>query len=451
MSRKTRLIILVSSAVLFFIVTPYIVLYSLGYRVDLKNKNIIATGGIYVRVVPSDVEITIDQKITNRTNFFSNAIFVQNLLPVRHNILIKKEGYSEYAKDLLVKEKEVTKLENVILFKEKPAFSLVADDVGFFSLAPNNTTLLTTVARANGLEFTVTDLPTSQKEVFFLPTVKKVMFSAWSITWSEDSGRAVIAMDDTHWMLEPFSATDKLTRLPDLADAKHIYMNPQNPSQIFFMKAGNLHSTIKEAAILKGVLDYKIQNQLITWLGSDGFLYGSNMTGQTKTKLTAAPLAIKKNNAYEIITFSDMTFLKEGNSLLLLNREEKVFESFYASVTDIKMSPGNNQLLYFNDHEIFYYLLGVKSNIFMKSFPQTINEAGWLNNDYIYFISEGQVIISEIDIRGNINLVSLPNHIELSREKSIDLTDEEVIFNPSDRRFYILSQGNLLVSERMIP
>ncbi|MEK7663952.1 MAG: PEGA domain-containing protein [Patescibacteria group bacterium] len=133
MTLKTRLTILLLLVFLFLVVTPYLVLYSLGYRIDFKNQKIVATGGIYVRVQPSTANITIDNKINDATGVFSNSIFVQNLLPGEHSVSIKKDGYHDYQKNLLVKEKAVTKLENVILFGKNIPFEIL-DSTTQFSL-----------------------------------------------------------------------------------------------------------------------------------------------------------------------------------------------------------------------------------------------------------------------------------------------------------------------------
>lgn len=127
MLKITRLIILLICAVLFLIIMPYILLYSLGYRLDFENRKIVTTGGIYVKALPQPVEVTIDSTINNKTGLFFNAVFVQNLLPKQHSVLIKKEGYYDYQKNLPVKENEVTKLEHVILFKKNIAFEVITD------------------------------------------------------------------------------------------------------------------------------------------------------------------------------------------------------------------------------------------------------------------------------------------------------------------------------------
>ena len=125
MTRKNRFIILAIFAVLFFIVTPYLVLYSLGYRVDFAKMKIVATGGIYIKALPQELDITIDSKIKNKTGRFSSDIFQQNLLPGTHSVLIAKNGYYDYRKNLEVQERAVTKLEHVILFKKDIIFEAI--------------------------------------------------------------------------------------------------------------------------------------------------------------------------------------------------------------------------------------------------------------------------------------------------------------------------------------
>src|SRR3989338_9925354 len=62
-----------------------------------------------------------------KTNIITNSAFMQNLLPKNHTVLIKKNGYFDYQKTLPVKEKEVTKLEHVLLIKKDIKFETLAD------------------------------------------------------------------------------------------------------------------------------------------------------------------------------------------------------------------------------------------------------------------------------------------------------------------------------------
>src|SRR3989344_636764 len=203
MTKKKRLIILLIYAVLFFAITPYIVLYSLGYRIDVASKRIIATGGIYVKALPQGTDIIIDSKIKNKTRLFSNTIFVQNLLPKQHNVLIKKDGYYDYQKNILVKENEVTKLENVILFKQKIFFDLIENSVDYFSIAPDNNTLLLAKTINSKITLELINLtsgeatkiveqnPLNGKQIFSLEKNSKIS----DLKWSNDSNKALLTIE----------------------------------------------------------------------------------------------------------------------------------------------------------------------------------------------------------------------------------------------------------------
>lgn len=118
MTKKTRLIILLVCMTGFFVIAPVLVLYSMGYRLDFEKMKITSTGGIYVKTFPTAEQIIIDSKIIEKPGIFSNSIFVQSLLPNNHTILVEKNGYYNYFKTLPVQEKQVTKLENVLLIKK---------------------------------------------------------------------------------------------------------------------------------------------------------------------------------------------------------------------------------------------------------------------------------------------------------------------------------------------
>ena len=155
MTKKTRLIILIFCVVCFFVIAPILVLYSTGDRFDFKKMKITATGGIYVRTFPVAEQIIIDSKISKKPGVFSNSIFAQSLLPNEHTVLVKKSGYYDYFKTLPVKEKQVTKLENVLLIKNFIGFNKLSDKIDYFSVAPNNQNIITSTATTKNIINTV--------------------------------------------------------------------------------------------------------------------------------------------------------------------------------------------------------------------------------------------------------------------------------------------------------
>ncbi len=383
MSLKIRIIILSTCTVLFLTITPYILLYSIGYRIDLTEKKITTTGGVYVKVFPEDAEVIVDSKIKNKTGILSGAVFVQDLLPKQHTVLIKKDGYYDYQKNLSVKEKEVAKLENVILFKKEIKFD-VLDDKSQFSLLKRNTP-------------------------------------------------------------EKFIIKNNNLYYSDI---------PEN---------SQLTKEQKSKALLKNIVAYEILNNSIMWLGADGFLKSSNPNGENTEQLSQTILKINPKQSYQLYALSQSIFLKEGDKLLLFDKETKSFKNFYDSVKEIKVSQDGQKMVYFNDYEIFVYYLEKNSvsegqnKILLQKSDKKISDCYWLNSDYIIFSRADEIIISEIDTRGNINSINLPQTIFLSNGlstetgKNIDIKKPNIFFDQSNRKLYILTGENLLASDRILP
>ena len=128
MTKKTRMVLFLSLLVLFFLIVPLIVFYSQGYRYDFENKKITQTGGLFLKVVPRQVEIYIDNKLKKKTDFFFGSILIENLLPKKYKIEVKKEGYYPWEKSLEIKERQVTEAKNIILFPENPNFTVAATE-----------------------------------------------------------------------------------------------------------------------------------------------------------------------------------------------------------------------------------------------------------------------------------------------------------------------------------
>ena len=115
---------------------------------------------------------------------------------------------------------------------------------------------------------------------------------------------------------------------------------------------------------------------------------------------------------------------------------------------DAKISSDGKNIIYYNDNNIYISSIPETSvaqkNILLYESSEKINNCVWLNNNYIIFTAglPGQgnkIIISEIDYRGNINTVTLPQ------------TADKIFFNQQEGKLYILTNDVLLVSEKIIP
>lgn len=366
MTRKTRLTLLILCVVLFVAFAPYIVLYSLGYRIDFKKEKIVATGGIYVRTFPAADQITIDSKISDKPGMFSNSIFVQSLMPKTHTVLVQKAGYFDYYKTLPVQENEVTKIENVLLFKKDISFA------------------------------TVTDATTSP---FLLATQQEKYYIKNNNLYAQQAPSATPA------------------------------------------------PTPKILPVIKNVLAFQSLNSGVLWLGTDGFLYRSDSAGKNPEKLSITALLINKKDTYKIIPAGETIFLNANGQFLVFNSKTKNFETFAKAITDAKISPDGKNMIYFSGKDLYIYPLVVseekpKKEMLLHQAQNNISDAFWINNDYVIFAAGNQVLISEIDYRGNTNTVTLP---------ATGLPNPKIYFSQQEGKLYILSGTALLSSEKITP
>ncbi|TSC75503.1 MAG: hypothetical protein G01um101430_345 [Parcubacteria group bacterium Gr01-1014_30] len=128
MAKKTRVILIMSLAIIFTVITPLVIGYSLGYRIDLENKKITQTGGFYFKGWPRNAQIFLDGKLVKRTDPFFGAAYIYNLIPKNYDVEIRKDDYHSWKKTLQVVQKQVTDAKNVILLPKNPAFEELAQN-----------------------------------------------------------------------------------------------------------------------------------------------------------------------------------------------------------------------------------------------------------------------------------------------------------------------------------
>lgn len=462
MNKKTRLIILLFCFVCFFVIAPFLVAYSMGYRIDFETMRIVGTGGIYVRTFPSADEIVINFKISARPGLFSNAVFVQSLLPKEHTVYIQKNGYFDYFKTLSVQEKEVTKLENVILFKKRLAFNQITKEVDFFSIAPNNQKIITASSTPKSIDFNYSYLNnTNETTLVSLPIASGKILT---IDWSNDSNNALIKLqipnNINYYLFETNGKENpKITKISQLdKTAEQILFNPQNSKELFYIKNNSIYAVSEESSkiVVEDIATYHIYGNNIFWLSESGEIIKSDLYGKQTEILIENNFNFSKNKTYQIVFILGKIFLRENNSLMFLNQSSKVLENFKAPDFEYEIlnSPDNKKIIYWDKKQIYIYNSEEKKlpiNVEHIFSGENISNVQWLNNDYIIFTNENDIVISEIDYRGEINSIVLPEIIDLDEKETLKITKPKTFFIQQTGKVYILTEKILLESEKLIP
>jgi len=425
MTKRTRKILFFVFFLMFLFIAPLIILYYQGWRFDFEKKSLTQTGGIFLKVIPKQAEIYIDGKLVKKTDFFFGSTFIENLLPKKYKIQIKKEGYYPWEKVLEVKEREVTEAKNIILFPVKSNFEILSKDVESFWLSPDGKKIVLrekSSPEEPGWSLKLYDLKKrvksqliSEKEIF----AKGADFS--DLNWSPDSKEiyldVAIKEEEKNFKLD-------LNKIPPILVERKIVLPPEN------------------------VLTYQNLNGNNYFLDNSGILYLSDSSFSVKEKISEKPFPIKAETKYELNIFSGFIFLREGETLYLFNHDSRSFQKLFEKINTLEVSPDNKKLILLSDFEVWIFFLKEKfeketkkagENLFLLRLSEKIKDIFWLNSDYLIFNAGEKIEITEIDERDKLNIVLLA-----------EFKNPEIFFNQIDKKLYVLSDGILYSSETLL-
>lgn len=118
-------------------------------------------------------------------------------------------------------------------------------------------------------------------------------------------------------------------------------------------------------------------------------------------------------------------------------------------IKEFSVAPDGKKLVYFNNYEIWIFYLedyygdfskSKWEKVFLTRFSEEIGTILWINPHYLMFSVGNTIKISEVDERDRINIY------DLARFKN-----PQVFWDEEEKKIYILTQGTLLSSARLLP
>jgi len=435
MTKRARTTIFLICLFLFILITPVAVLYSQGYRLDFNppagGKIITQTGGLFLKILPKQVEVYLDGNLKKKTDFFFGSVLIENLLPKKYTIRVQKEGFYPWEKVLEIKEKEVTEAENIVLFPKNPNFSILIKGVGNFWFSPDQKNIILKEENKNGWSLKLYELDKNIKSHL----IKEDDFFS---TFTPINGSSAINEADIS------SKGADLFKLSFLEDPKKILLGVGVEDQIkyYVLNIERVPPALTESGPsvppVENAVVYKEINGDVYYLDSYGNLFKNDLI------LTGESFPVEQETEYKLEVFQNHIFLKESKALYQLNPESKSFEKIFDETKGFKISPDSNKLVYFSDYEIWILYLEDEfgqpqrkagEKIFLIRLSEKIQDCFWLNANYLIFVTGNKIKISEIDTRDKINVIDIAN-----------FETPEIFWNKTNKRLYILSNGNLYSS-----
>ncbi|MFA5208363.1 MAG: PEGA domain-containing protein [Candidatus Paceibacterota bacterium] len=448
MTKRTRTVLFILMVLVFAVIAPSIIMYSQGYRFDIKKMKFLETGGIYIKTIPSDAVVTIDNDYKNRTSGFSKDVLIQNLLPENHNIKIEKENYYSWEKNLEVKEKKVTEAKYIILFPDEIPFTSIDNDVkNFYPFPDNNKILLLTVSNE------LLSYDSEKKETQKILSKTQTPYNISDISFSVTGKRALIKTSTgLHYLLN--TETSTISLIKSMSSKTQSVVFDSNNEGSFFYQSNNLIYRInadKQATprlFKKGTVSAFAISGSDVYSFENGLLYKDNILLNTNETLSKEPLETT-GKTYELIAMENEIFLIENKKIVyLFNKETKIFDKKIEAKTELKYTPFYERILFAADNELLLLLLKktetpffsqAYSVVFISRFSQNIGDIKWLNGDYFVYTLNNKINISEIDNRDHVNSFELP-------QSGIS----KIFFNGNTKKLFLLDKEELIVSENKL-
>ncbi|MCG2693929.1 hypothetical protein L6259_01440 [Candidatus Parcubacteria bacterium] len=393
MQRKYRKIIFFIFAAFFIISIPIILLYTGGYRYNIKKNRLEKTGNLVVNVKNKGATLYLNEKKFENKEEFR----MQNILPGEYLIKITKEGYFDWQKKLAIESEITTFIKDARLFKQSLPINIIDKNTGALFYSPNGKLFITDIyiKKDSNYQAVIFNVETE--------TYKKLFSSASPLlgtAWSGDSNKFII---ETVSGFQLFDVNGEKTELPKITNIKKIKWDEKNGMVLYvendkgIYKIDMLFNTSNLLYPLSGTIDdFSISGNYLYI--TEGFLL-KQIDIKDNTDIIPIPLE-RKNYLIKNILDKKIFLLNQENKLQVFDipLNKLSIPILIANAKDFDLL--DNNLLYYDDFELWTYTFDKEEKTLITRIGENIKKARWLNgSDYIIFILENKLEIIEMDKR----------------------------------------------------
>ena len=119
MKKKSRRKLFFFLVLVFAAISPLLIAYSIGYKINFSRGSFEKTGGIFVKSKTPRLSLFINGVFVKETSLLGGGAILTDLKPGVDLLRIEKAGYQPWSKTVLVEKGVVTELRDVLLFPQK--------------------------------------------------------------------------------------------------------------------------------------------------------------------------------------------------------------------------------------------------------------------------------------------------------------------------------------------
>ncbi|MEI6587452.1 MAG: hypothetical protein WCO05_00715 [Candidatus Moraniibacteriota bacterium] len=390
MERFKRTLFFWSLVLIFFIITPIIVLEARGYRFDWNRGIFVYSGTISFKANPQNITTTLNGN-TNETatpNRINNSFNLSGLLPADYEIEISAKDFHSWNKKIDVHSGISSEFWNVVLTRknyEKTIYDSTREIDKFFT-SPKNRFIAFTTNTKNA--FSVKELDLNSKLI-----VNDYTLTGWkllaedkkeNIEWSPDENYLSVPVEKndaaelktsslenyfkTAYFIIDLSdnSTTNLNTFFGKNDIRYVRWDPKEKGYLFFLEGTSLfRANIKDATditeIARDISAYDLAYNGVYFVQApNNLIFKTSLDGKSeKIQITnsfpdATNPAIKRITVYDE---SRIAFLDQNQNLFIYNNgeNEEYFRALGSQVAEMHFSNDGKKLLFYSNNEISVY------------------------------------------------------------------------------------------------
>jgi hypothetical protein len=409
MTLKARFLLIAIGLIIFVVLSPILILFARGYKIDFAEWEIVKTGSLVIKTEPPSAEIFLDDQLLED----DTPATLRFLVPKDYNLTLSKEGYQPWTKRLSIQSELVTwanfNREYVTLFLREPAEESSRD----VSLTVNE-------PGQNRLMFVDND------QVSFIDSrnadVQTISNNANWLT-AKDSV-TLVAPENLYYFLA-------VGRNLNLSQAQALAIKKIQGNQDFTVQTNAqelivFNNQSVQTLSVPNVIDFNLEGADLWLIESTNIRRVDLNSGRADLVRGELPLTADSR----IIRGDGRIFLIINGSLYVISEKlEKIADRVSQAYWDQK----SRQLVYSNDNEIFIFEpASFKSELVLRSSSRV--EHPILNSEtgYMFFSNEDKIKAIEIDGRDHRNIYTITD------------AGQNFLVSESGQLLYIQKNGKLV-------
>lgn len=389
---------LIASTLAFVIIAPVVVLYAMGYRSPFWEPTQQVVGVLQVEAIPQDVMISIEGEKQGTA-----PRFISNLQPGSLPVLLTKDGYRPWSKNLLVEPGKAIELRGIRLFPDTPLLRTFARDIQTMSLSPNRL-LVAAVSTGNVLQVI------SQETEETVHTIQ-LQNTPTSLLWSSDSAYILVGYTDGRYDLVDIAQKAPLVRLPDLTGATQPTWDSRVSGRLLVVRPNHDLVAVSitngsERVLVSDVQSFAVSSRQLYVVTTTNEIHMHRLQGGFVSNLVSGtPENIQR---LYVTPSDDIAILFEDTSVALMSEEDELEEIFPSSVSlawspdgsMLLVQPTHNELYVYNvDNERLYHIPRGQQHLVVRLSRSITHPQWYAGGQHIIYQVEDEIIITEIDTR----------------------------------------------------